>query len=360
MKKSLLLILLLPLIILCGCGDRLDLDQFPVTSGGGIITVNDTTYVLQAPVWTGFNFPQDIIVGNDQIVYVCDTKNNGVVQLDFAGDKLSTKLFSANIFPKKISQDYNFDLLVLGDSVTALDTITVLYRLKLVEGGGLVANARTISLITSLYPTPNSSKLRKYTGVSVYPDNTYLLTRIGPSDPIGIDHGNAILKVQGIEYVTHTEKFTGFQTSGNSFYSLENVSGISVAKNSSTDFIITRNTYDTSSLNKVIYFVYNDANGSFDPKFNSPLQDIASTKFGTPYAVTQDVNFNIFVADALRNHLYKFSPAGKLLIESFGTPGTGVHQLNSPMGVAHYNKILYIADAGNNRIVRYKLSTDLN
>ena len=359
-KKSLLIISLLLLTAIYGCGDNLDLAQFPITNTGGVITVNDTSYVLQTPEWTGFNFPEDIIVGNDQLIYVCDTKNNAVVQLDVAGDRVSTRLFNINVYPKKISQDYNFDLLILSDSITSLDTITVLHRLKLVENGGLVANARIITLMTSLYPTPNTSKFRKFTGISIFPDNTYIITRIGPTDPIGIDHGNAIIKVSGIEYIVSTVKLTGFQNSGNSFYTIENVSGITIAKNSSTDFIITRNTNDTASLNKVIYFTYDDVNGSYNPKFNSPAEDIAGTKFGTPNEAVQDVNNNIFVIDALRNHLYKFNPSGKLLIESFGSLGSGVKQLNSPYGIAHYNKVLYIADSGNNRIVRYKLSTDLN
>jgi hypothetical protein len=362
MQKYLLIIFILFLAGIYGCGNELDLSQFPITSNGSGITVNDTSYVLQNPEWTGFKSPEDIIVGYDQMIYICDTKNNDVVQMDFAGDKLSTRLFDANIYPKKVAQDYNFDLLILCDSTTSVDTITVLKRIKLVEGGGLVGSstARVITLFTSMYPTPNSNKFRKFTGISVFPDNSYIITRIGPSDLSGMDNGNTLLKVKGIEAVTQIDKLTGFQTSGNSFYSIENVSGITVAKNSSTDFIITRNTNDSTSLNKVIYFIYNDVNGTYDPKYNSPLQDIANTKFGTPNGLVQDVNSNIFVVDALRNHLYKFNTSGKLLVESFGTLGSDVHQLRYPKGVAWYNKILYIADTGNNRIVRYKLSTDLN
>ncbi len=347
------------IFLLNGCGDKLDLSLFPVTNNG-TINISDTVYVLQTPIWTGFSSPEDIIVGNDQLLYVCDTKNNRIVQLDFAGNVVSSRTFDVNLYPRKVSQDYNFDLLVLSDSTTAIDTITVLHRLKLVENGGLVENARIITLLTSLYPTPNTSKYRKYTGVSMYPDNTYIITRIGPGDPIGIDPGNAILKVRGIETVTNVEKLTGFQTSGNSFYSIENVSSIYVVKNSSTDFILTRNTSDTVSLNKVIWFTYNYTNGSYDPKFTSPIQDLVSTKFGTPYASAQDVNSNIYVVDALRNHLYKFNSSGKLMTESFGIFGSGDKQLNSPKGVTHYNQILYIADTKNDRIVRYKLSTDLN
>jgi hypothetical protein len=264
------------------------------------------------------------------------------------------------MYPNKITQDYNFDILVLSDSTTAIDTTTILHRFKLVNGGGLIGDARQITLLSSLYPTPNSNKYRKFTGISMFPDNSYIVTRTGPGDPIGIDPGNAIIKIKGIESVTQVDKLSGFQISGNSFYSIENSSGIVVTKNSSTDFILTRNTSDTVSLNKVIWFNYNYTSGAYDPKFTSPIQDLVNIKFGTPSGVTQDVNSNVFVIDALRNHLYKFNNAGRMLVESFGSYGSGDKQFNSPMGVAHFSKVLYIADTQNNRIVRYKLSTDIN
>jgi hypothetical protein len=347
------------LAVISGCGNELDLSQFPITNNGNI-NISDTVYIQQSPIWTGFSSPKDIIVGNDQLIYVCDTKNNRIVQMDISGTVISTRSLGDNMYPNKITQDFNFDILVLSDSTTSIDTITVLHRFKLVNSGGLIGNARQITLLSSLYPTPNTNKYRKYTGISMYPDNSYILTRIGPSDPIGIDAGNAVIKLKGIESITHIEKLSGFQISGNSFYSIENSSGIAVTKNSSTDFIILRNTPDTVSLNKVIWFLYNNTSGAYDPKYTSPMQDIVNIKFGTPSGVTQDVNSNVYVVDALRNHLYKFNSAGTMLVESFGTFGSGDSQFNSPMGVAHFNKVLYIADTQNNRVLRYKLSTDLN
>lgn len=353
------ILLMSVLVLINGCGNQLDLGQFPITNNG-TINVSDTLYILQSPVWTGFSSPKDIIVGNDQLLYVCDSRNGRIVQVDVSGNFIGTRYLGDNVYPNKIAQDYNFDLLVLSDSTTAIDTITVLHRLKLVEGGGIIDNARQITLFSSLYPTPNSSKLRKFTGISIYPDNSYILTRIGPGDPIGIDPGNAILILKGIASVTHVEKLTGFQISGNSFYSIENTSGISVTKNSSSDFIITRNTPDTVSLNKVIWYNYNASSGAYDPKFTSPIEEIVNIKFGTPSAAAQDVYSNVYVIDALRNHLYKFNSAGRLMVESFGKFGSGDSQFDSPMGVAHFNKVLYISDTKNNRVVRFKLSTDIN
>ena len=46
--------------------------------------------------------------------------------------------------------------------------------------------------------------------------------------------------------------------------------------------------------------------------------------------------------------------------ESFGGLGTESGKFNNPKGIAFYNKVIYIADTDNNRIVRYRLSTDLN
>ena len=48
------------------------------------------------------------------------------------------------------------------------------------------------------------------------------------------------------------------------------------------------------------------------------------------------------------------------IIVSFGGTGSGPTQFRNPHGVAYYeaDKILLVADTGNNRILRFKLSTD--
>lgn len=340
--------------IYSGCGDKVDLSTFPVTNNG-TINISDTLYVLQSPEWTGFNKPEAVFVGNDQIIYVADTKNNRIVQMDVAGGRYGNYNFDASVFPKKISQDGNFDLMIICDSITVLDTTSVVFRLKVVTGGGVLnQNIPVKRLLTSLRPTPNSNKFRKFTGITVFPDNSYVITRIGPEDPLNIDPGNAILKVVGIDSVTQLNVLSGFQTSGNSFYSIENISSILTIKNNLTDFVISRSTQDTSRLNKVIYFQYNSTNGSYDPKYTSTSEDIVNIKFGSPDAVVMDYNYSIYVIDSYRNHLYKFGSNGKLLKESFGDST----KFKNPKGISYFNKVVYIADTGNDRILRYKLSTD--
>jgi sugar lactone lactonase YvrE len=66
-----------------------------------------------------------------------------------------------------------------------------------------------------------------------------------------------------------------------------------------------------------------------------------------------DANY-IYIADAQKDSVFKFTPLGDEL-QSFGGPDV----FNEPYAVAYFDKILYVVDSGNNRILRFILSTDL-
>lgn len=76
-------------------------------------------------------------------------------------------------------------------------------------------------------------------------------------------------------------------------------------------------------------------------------------KFSQPEGTCIDAN-DIFVVDAKKDSVYKFNALGDQL-QAFGGPGV----FNSPYDVAYYNRILYVADTGNNRILKFILSTDM-
>ncbi|MCW9066273.1 MAG: hypothetical protein OQJ78_08235, partial [Ignavibacteriaceae bacterium] len=61
-----------------------------------------------------------------------------------------------------------------------------------------------------------------------------------------------------------------------------------------------------------------------------------------------------YIADAGKDSVFKFNSFGDEL-NSFGGPDL----FNEPYGVAFFNKTLYVADAGNNRILRFILSTEI-
>ncbi|MFQ5570458.1 MAG: hypothetical protein ACE5G0_12325 [Rhodothermales bacterium] len=96
-------------------------------------------------------------------------------------------------------------------------------------------------------------------------------------------------------------------------------------------------------------------------KFLNPV-DLAFAADGTNY---------IFVLDAGKDSLFVFTssgvegvappPGAQSLVPvkvSFGGSGDGALQFNAPQGVAYFDKIVYVADTGNNRISRFRLNTD--
>lgn len=352
-----LLILITTSLVLWSCAEKLDLSTFPLTNTGNPVTSNDTSYVQQTPVWTGFNAPEDVLLGKEPLIYVADTKNNRVVQLDLSGVEIGS-ISVKN--PIALAQDNNFDLLVIGDYVypdTNLGKLSIVYRIKLVSVGGIISNSHLDSLITSDYPTPLTSRSRRFTSIATYPDNSFVISRVGPSNTSSLDPDNALLKCRGINSVT-VELYTGFQVTGNGVYSIDKVSGLTTAGNNNSDFLLTRNT--TQNGFKAQWFEYDNTTGAFNPRFlPEGGSDILKLEFGLPEDLTTDPNKNIFIVDAGKDSLYKFNSLGKLLKESFGGNGSGENKLNHPMGVAFFNRVLYIADTGNNRIVRFKLSTDL-
>jgi len=98
-------------------------------------------------------------------------------------------------------------------------------------------------------------------------------------------------------------------------------------------------------------------------RFSSP-EGLAFTGDGTNY---------IFVVDSEKDSLYQFTNTGlegikpppaassqKHVLASFGGTGNGIDQFNDPMGVAYIDQIVYVADAGNGRVLRYRLTTDFD
>jgi len=343
-------------VIFYSCGQKTDLSQFPTNTGSPVI--GDTVYVQQSPVWTGFNQPQAILLGREPLVYVCDTKNDRVVQMELSGTIIGA-LTVKN--PVAVAQDYNFDLLVIGDSVLPVinDTINVVYRIKLVEVGGIISNASLLPMLGSDFPTPLTSRQRKFTGVGVFAGNEYIVTRVGPNNTSSLDPDNALLRVPTSEPVTAVTVLSGFQATGNGVYSIDYNSAVTTFDNNLTEFIITRNSPDFGF--KINWFIYDDINGAYLPKFvPEDNVDILNKQLDTPVGICVDASRNVFVVDNTKDSLYKYTSTGRLTNQSFGGTGSGDNQFNNPMGVSWNNKVLYIADTGNNRIVRFKLSTDLN
>ena len=97
-------------------------------------------------------------------------------------------------------------------------------------------------------------------------------------------------------------------------------------------------------------------------------------KFINPSDMTfaADGTHYIFVLDAGKDSLFVFNAKGvegvrpppgsrvkTPVVVSFGGTGEGPLQFRNPQGVAYFDKRVYVADTGNNRIARFILNTDL-
>ena len=362
MKLSILIFSILTAAFLFGCGEQLDLSQFPVNQTPGVI--GDTVYIPQTPGFTGFNQPSDIFIGNEPLIYIADRLNNRIVQLDLAGGLIS---YSIPILrPKKITQDRNYDLLVLASIIDTippniLDTVDVVYRFKLINNSGVLSGVQPTIAFKSTQPTPIPGNHGKYTGIAAFQDNYYLVSRSGQNNGSPIDPDNAIFKINRYDNTLPVPvRLPGFEVLGQGLLSLQNISSIVTFTYNNFDFIYTQKYSD--EVFKVQWVIYDDVEQTYIPKFTpeNNVDLLRNGLFSQPEDITLDYQNNIYVIDAAKDSLYKFSPAGKLKSESFGGQGISQTQFSGPMGVAFFNKTLYICDTGNNRILRFVLSTDIN
>jgi hypothetical protein len=239
------------------------------------------------------------------------------------------------------------------------------------------------------------------TGLAVLADNTLYVTRRGPFEETTAVAApdNTVLEFQRIrENGVPTEKMINvrqIRTLNPSIPSLRSGIGMSsiasfVAppqRDSFTDnrsFIVAQADQSTEIPFRVLWINAVETVDGLVFQQNSELlqQDTTQAdgflyepnKFMEPadIAFGGDDDSYIFVVDAELNKLFQFQlngqegvppPAGvedqtKQILVSFGEPGAGPKQFNEPSGVAYFRQIVYVADKGNNRIARYKLTSD--
>ncbi|MCC6866033.1 MAG: hypothetical protein IT280_07710 [Ignavibacteria bacterium] len=350
------------LFISCADDDLVKLEDYPINTDPG--TIGDTTYIPVTPIITGFNEPVDIHFGYDQQIYVADKNNDRVVQLDLAGNIVSISNFILR--PKKITQDRNFDLLVIASVIDTIppniaNTVDVVYRYKLQPNGGILNGVVPTIAFKANQPTPIPGDHGNFTGITTFQNNYYIVARSGPNNSSPIDPDNAFFKIDRFDNTNPVpERLSGFEVEGQGLMSLQGVSGITSFTNNNTDFIYIQKSQNAAF--KVQWCVYNDIDEIYEPKF-SPSNGVDLLRFGLlsePSDITLDQFNNIFVIDSYKDSLYKFNSLGMLRTESFGGMGSSPLQFNNPLGVAFFNKTLFICDTGNNRILRFILSTDNN
>ena len=362
MKYRPYIIIVFIISFLSGCGKELDLSQFPLNKSPQVI--GDTVYIPIFPVINGFSQPNDILVGKEPIIYIADMMNNRIAQMDLSGALISYSDFILR--PRKIAQDRNYDLLVIASVIDTippniLDTVDAVFRFRLRYNGGILSGVHPVITFKSNQPTPLPGNHGHLTGITTFSDNYYLVLRSGPNNSSLIDPDNAIFRIDKYDHTLPVpERLSGFEVLGQGLLSLLGTSAVTTFSFNNTDFIYTQT--DQNAVFKVQWSVYDDIENTYNPKFTpeSNVDLLRNGLFAQPVGITIDDYTNIYIVDAQKDSLYKFSGNGMLRRESFGGNGASVTQFSGPSGVAFFYKTLYICDKGNDRILRFILSTDVH
>ena len=338
------------LLSIISCNDKFDLTEFDTDDPGNI--TGDTIYVKLNPDWGGFNHPEDIIIGREPLIYVADTDNDQIIMLNLDGQRLSSRSIK---HPIAIAQDYRLNLIVCAQFDTLGQTFSAVYKIDLVASNHDLATAPIRRILPQLADLNRPD--RKYTGAAVFYDNTYLVARTGPNNSNLIDPDNSLLRFVTKNNGT-TDSLIGrvplLSPNSTGILSVNNVSSIKSFNKINYDIVI--NLIGENSF-KTQWFRYVSSQDFTGYENNlSPAESDLMTPgfFVKPEGSEIDASGNIYVAETSRDSVYKFNSFGDKLI-GFGGPSV----FSEPYAVAYFDKVLYVADRGNNRIVRFILSTDV-
>ena len=393
-------LLLLCLLLLVACDDFFGKKTDTEFLDEPVFEDQTVAYVPIQPVIDGFSYPVDVIAGFDQLIYVADQGTEEIVSFDQAGNELGRFRVQGL---RGIAQDRRLDLIAVGNRDTTVSstnfTLPAIYRIDLNKSGTYgLANASVKKIITHPFyfksGTPTASDVAvSFQDIAIWPDNRFYVTRNGPSnvstqfggpDDAVLLFGNDDRFISPVFVSTTLGLFTdyfkkpsGIATFATAPQSLElnnpsltppgdfyftSISPQNVLKVQRIGFVqsdfgssynlVILAAGDTSRADRFLY----EAN-----RFEEPA-DITIAGDGTRY---------VFVIDAVKDSLYQFNAQGlegvnppsgagtsKAILASFGGRGQGLRQFNEPRGVAYLDRIVYVADAGNGRVLRFKLTTD--
>ncbi len=358
-------IALLVAAVIGGCNeDRFDSSTLPM---GGPVAVGETTYVQLNPPWLGFNRPQGILIGNESFVYVADTENDRVVMLDLSGRIIGISQPIRR--PVALAQDKRLQLLVCAQLDTLLPSqatptsFGALFRLDLPAAGHVISSATP----RRVFFEPSDST-RRYTGVATLYDNSYYLTRVGPKNELArVDRDIAVL-LFGKNDSLISPVTQNFSPDGTGLLSIHRLTSIAtVPTGRSVEYVFSQVEFAPGAITPLykVQWIRLISEGQttnyvskFYPSVDGEIDLLKIDRFSRPSGVTLDPSGILFVTDAARDSVFRFNAKGVERF-SFGGTGNGDKQFREPSGIAYFDKTIYVADMGNNRIVRFKLSTDL-
>ncbi len=355
-------------------------------------------YVPLQPGIKGLQYPTDVIVGWDQLIYVADAGAQKIYSYDISGTPMSS--FSIPGLTS-VAQDRHLNLLAIGTMDTIINakkfTLSTIYRLKLdnAQGYGLQNAVIINKTVHPFYFTTGLKDLDTQTSfkhIGVMADNSYYVTRTGPSNSQTQFGGpdDAVIQFSASDVFESPIYVTGSNNAQYTNYFKKPYGIVTRAQPPQSNSVNTSGDFIFTSVQPGFPLEVQEINKAVDPMFGVsyklvyyPVGDTTKAsgflytpnKFVEPTGVTiaGDGTNYVWVVDAYKDSLYQFNGQGfegvtpppgygstKNIKVSFGGLGGDFTHFDHPMAVAYYNKIVYVADAGNGRILRFELTTDLN
>jgi hypothetical protein len=342
--------------------------------------------------------PLSLYFGYDELLYAVDS-GKGIVSYDAAGKELGRLNLPGVQF---IIQNRSLDLYALGkfDSVLNNQAVSypVVYKIsqkKANEGQtALFLDLNSALIVKKLkYPfdfmnisTSSSVKADQlnqlnFTSLGFLDNNAYYLVSNGPE---GNGASGTLYSNNAILLVNNQDRVTGADGNVRKPYGLSTLIQPPQRARMETkkDFIFTSVEPDLTlkvQYKEVLKDV--DENEFFSFKaLPTPIPGVEADGFlYQPFRFTKPVSVlyagtsqrYIFVADEAKDSVFVFQANGfegtapppqytnrKMLKVSFGGKGSGPLQFNRPKSIAFFNRTLYVADAGNKRIARFRLTSD--
>lgn len=365
--------------------------------------------------------PQDVYVGYDEFLYAVDAQGLHVLDLAGRPQTAVQTVGGQPLRDAGcVIQDRRLHVYVCARRDTTVNgrvwDLPVVYHLdQLAVGGG----ARVVDIIWHPFddgsrqirftePTvfddgaqPISDEEAEFTGVGVLDDNRIYVSRRGPLNsvnpdgrPTSISPFNVIMEFTPDGENTQRIAFDPTRPSLRSsvypsdvltFFHPPQRSGLPPNDN----FVLAQAPPPEANVVQprfsVLSIVVVETPDGIEYRANTSLLNVASDpengdgflyeegKFEAPsdLALSADGTNRVFVLDAARDSLFIFNGngvegvapppgAGSLrpIVVSFGGEGSGPLSFRDPQGVAYYDRTVYVADTGNDRISRFRLNTD--
>lgn len=387
-------LMLLSILLLMGCdgffGKKTSTDFIEVP----IYSPREVAYVPVQPALKGFSSPVDIIAGFDELMYVVDDAAEEIISLDESG-RILARLKVRGV--RAVAQNRRLDLLAIGsiDVVKGADTLnfTCIYKIDMHGSGSSFGLQYAQVVDTIIHPfyfktTYSSSDTKvQFNKIAVLEDNRFYVTRTGTDNNAqkfgGPDDAILLFAADGT-YLTPVSVNTPSGLFRDYFKQPVGISSFvqppQVSAGGPDHFVFTSIAENTSIKVQIIDFIETDFGANYEPRVlvdsDTTVADGNLTtpdRFSAPVAtlITGDGTNYVFVVDQAKDSFYQFTITGlegvkpptgaattKYQVASFGGRGEGLSQFNEPSAVAYKNRIVWICDTGNGRILRFKLTTD--